>query len=93
MAPPAAIHVLPDSDTSVFSIPDRLTLQGVAKRRAAEVKLVAGVAALADVEAFKGRTHHLHKPRAKRWDRKSCLGSSTAVPAHASSSQPISRLG
>jgi len=71
MAPPAAIDVLPESDTSVFTVPDRLTIQGVAKRRAAEGKLVAGVAALADVEAFKGRTSHLHKAKAKRWDRKS----------------------
>jgi len=61
---------LPESDTSTFTVPGRLTVQGVAKRRAAEGRLVAGVAALADVERFKGRTAHLHKAKAKRWDRK-----------------------
>jgi len=70
MAPPAAIEVLPESDTSTFTLPDRLTIQGVAKRRAAEGRLVAGVAAVADVERFKGRTVHSHKAKARRWDRK-----------------------
>lgn len=69
MAPPAAIDVLPESDTTTFTQPDRLTIQGVAKRRAAEGRLVAGVAAIADVERFKGRSVHAHKPKAKRWDR------------------------
>ena len=69
MAPPAAIEVLAETDTSTFTIPDRLTLQSVAKRRAASGKVNAGVAAAADVEAFKGATQHLHKPKAKRWDR------------------------
>lgn len=69
MAPPAAIDVLPESDTSTFTLPDRLTIQGVAKRRAAEGRLVAGVAALADVHRFKGRKVHAHKPKARRWDR------------------------
>ena len=69
MAPLAAIDVLPESDTSTFTLPDRLTIQGVAKRRAAEGRLVAGVAALADVDRFKGRSVHSHKPKARRWDR------------------------
>jgi aromatic amino acid aminotransferase I len=69
MAPPGAIDVLPESDTSTFTLPDRLTIQGVAKRRAAEGRLVAGVAALADVDRFKGRSVHSHKPKARRWDR------------------------
>lgn len=74
MAPPAAIDVLPESDTTTFTQPDRLTIQGVAKRRAAEGRLVAGVAAIADVERFKGRSVHAHKPKAKRWDREySCF--------------------
>lgn len=73
MAPPAAIDVLPESDTSTFTLPDRLTIQGVAKRRAAEGRLVAGVAALADVDRFKGRSVHAHKPKARRWDREYCL--------------------
>ena len=68
MAPPAAIEVLPESDTSTFTIPDRLTIQSVAKRRAASGKLLAGVAAAANVGTFKGQTHHLHKSKAKRWD-------------------------
>lgn len=70
MAPPAAIDVLPESDTSTFTLPDRLTIQGVAKRRAVEGRLVAGVAAVADVDRFKGRTVHAHKAKARRWDRK-----------------------
>ena len=65
MAPPAAII----DEMSTFDPPADLTIGGIAKRRAAEGKLIAGVAALADVEAFKGRLHHIHKPRAKRWDR------------------------
>ena len=68
MGAPARIEVLPETDTTTFTIPDRLTLENVAKRRGASGKLVAGVAAVADVEAFKGRTQHSHKPNAKRWD-------------------------
>ena len=69
MGAPAAIEVLPETDTTSFTIPDRLTIENVAKRRAASGKLIAGVAAIADVEVFKGKTHHLYKPKAKRWDR------------------------
>jgi aromatic amino acid aminotransferase I len=58
-----------ETDTQPYTIPDRLTIQNIAKRRAASGKLIAGVAATADLEAFKGRTSHLHKPSAKRWDR------------------------
>lgn len=68
MGAPAAIEVWPETDTTTFTIPDRLTIQSVAKRRAASGKLIAGVAAVADVEAFKGKTQHLHKPKSKRWD-------------------------
>ncbi|WPH02659.1 putative aromatic aminotransferase Aro8 [Acrodontium crateriforme] len=70
MAPPAAIEVLAESDTATFTIPDRLRIQTVAKRRAASGKLVAGIAAPADLEAYKGRTNHLHKSAAKRWDHR-----------------------
>lgn len=76
MAPPAAtidVEVLPETDTSTFTIPDRLTIQSVAKRRAASGQLIAGVAAPADLDQFKGRTSHRHKPNAKRWDRESSL--------------------
>jgi hypothetical protein len=59
-----------ETDTQPFTVPDRLTVQNIAKRRAASGKLIAGVAAVADLEAFKGRTSHLHKRPAKRWDRK-----------------------
>ena len=68
MVPPAAIEVYAESDTSTFTVPDRLTIQNVAKRRAASGRLIAGVAAVADVDAFKGRTAHLHKPKAKKFD-------------------------
>jgi len=71
MAPPAAtFDVRPESDTSTFVTPDRLTIQNVAKRRAASGLLRAGVAATADVEAFKGLTQHLHKAKARRWDHR-----------------------
>ncbi|KAK5172127.1 Aromatic/aminoadipate aminotransferase 1 [Saxophila tyrrhenica] len=70
MAPPAAIETFPETDTTSFTVPDRLTIQHVAKRRAASGKLVAGVAAVADIDAFKGRTQHLHKGKAKRWDHR-----------------------
>ena len=69
MAPPIAVSVEADSDTSAVTIPNPLTLESVAKRRAAQGKLLAGVAATADTAAFKGFAHD-HKPRAKRWDRK-----------------------
>lgn len=72
MVPPAAtidVSVYPETDTTTFTIPDRLTIQAIAKRRAASGKLIAGVAAAADLEQYKGRTSHLHKPLAKRWDR------------------------
>ena len=69
-AAPQAIEVLPETDTTTFTIPDRLTIERIAKRRAAAGKLVAGVAAVADFETFKGKTSHLHKPVAKRWYRK-----------------------
>ncbi|KAK3615874.1 Aromatic/aminoadipate aminotransferase 1 [Elasticomyces elasticus] len=70
MAPPSAIEVLPETDTSTFTVPDRLTIQAIAKRRAASGKLIAGVAAAADIGSFKGRTHHLHKHPANRWDHR-----------------------
>ncbi|SMY24958.1 unnamed protein product [Zymoseptoria tritici ST99CH_1A5] len=74
MAPPAAtidVHYLgAETDTQPYTIPDRLTLQTVAKRRAASGKLIAGVAATADLDTFKGRTSHSHKDLAKRWDHR-----------------------
>lgn len=65
MAPAATVvdctvhvpEISPDSDTDTttctLTIPARLTIQGVAKRRAASGKLIAGVAAPADLELFK----------------------------------------
>ena len=64
---PIDVQVLPETDTSTFTIPDRLTIQSVAKRRAASGKLVAGVAAWAEIDVFKGKGHGI-KPLAKRWD-------------------------
>lgn len=69
MAPPSAIEVTAESDTTGITIPNPLTIQGVQKRRAASGRLVAGVAAVADVETFKGLKQHSHKPSARRWDR------------------------
>jgi aromatic amino acid aminotransferase I len=73
MAPPSAIDVDVQAidDTTAITIPNPLTLDDVSARREATGKLIAGVAAVANVEQFKGEKHHLHKPKAKRWDRKS----------------------
>lgn len=59
-----------ETDTSALTIPNPLTVHGVAKRRSASGKLVAGTAAVADIDTFKGRAQHLHKPKAKRWDHR-----------------------
>ena len=69
MEPLQPIKSLPETDTTTFTIPDRLTIQNVAKRRAASGRLVAGVAAVADLDSFKGRGQHAHKGKAKKWDR------------------------
>jgi aromatic amino acid aminotransferase I len=72
MAPPSAIDVDVQAidDTTAITVPNPLTLDDVSARREATGKLIAGVAAVANVEQFKGEKHHLHKPKAKRWDRK-----------------------
>lgn len=70
MAPPSAIEVVPETDTTGFTRPNPLTVSSVAKRRAATGKLIAGVAAVADVETYKGHTSHLYKPKAKRLDHR-----------------------
>lgn len=72
MSPPGAIDVDVQAidDTTAVTIPNPLTLESVATRRAATGKLIAGVAAVANVDSFKGEKQHLHKPRAKRWDRR-----------------------
>ncbi|KAF2858755.1 PLP-dependent transferase [Piedraia hortae CBS 480.64] len=49
-------------------VPPRLTVDTVAKRRAAAGYIKYGAAAVAHVELYKGRTSHLHKPLARRWD-------------------------
>lgn len=60
MAPPAAIDSLrveayADTDATAIPIPERLTIEKVAKRRAASGTLKAGVAASADLSRFKVR--------------------------------------
>jgi hypothetical protein len=72
MSPPSAIDVDVQAidDTTAITIPNPLTLEDVTARREATGKLIAGVAAVANVEQFKGDRHHNHKPKAKRWDRK-----------------------
>ena len=57
-------------DTTGIVIPDVLTVDGVQALRTRAGKLVAGTAAKADIELFKGVGRHAHKPKAKRWDRK-----------------------
>ena len=68
MSPPAAT-VEAASDTQAIVIPDPLTIEGIDARRAKLPKLKAGVAAPSDVEVFKGKGQHVHKPLAKTWDR------------------------
>jgi len=72
MAPPPSldIGVYADSDISATTIPDPLTINGIEKRRKAAGRLIAGTAALADIELFKGRIRHQHKPLARRIDCK-----------------------
>lgn len=69
MSPPAATLEAVD-DVHAIQIPDPLTIEGIHARRAKLPKLKAGVAAPSDVEAFKGKGQHAHKPTASRWDRK-----------------------
>ena len=70
MAPPSAVDVQAIDDTTAVTIPNPLTIESVKTRRDATGKLVAGVAAVANVDQFKGEKEHVHKPKAKRWDRK-----------------------
>jgi aromatic amino acid aminotransferase I len=76
MSPPSAIDVDVQAidDTTAITIPNPLTLEDVTARREATGKLIAGVAAVANVEQFKGDKHHKHKPKAKRWDRECQFG-------------------
>ncbi|KAI9695638.1 MAG: Aromatic/aminoadipate aminotransferase 1 [Bogoriella megaspora] len=67
MAPPVAVEIKADSDTSAIVIPDPLTIGNVAKSRTAAGKLIAGVAAPTHSSRFKANRHE-HKPKAKRWD-------------------------
>ncbi|KAK5173961.1 Aromatic/aminoadipate aminotransferase 1, partial [Cryomyces antarcticus] len=67
MAPPSAIEVEATSDTSAIVIPDPLTINGVPGRRAKSGRLIAGTAAPANSDMFKGHGHG-HKPMAHRWD-------------------------
>lgn len=67
MAPHTAVEIPPGT------VPERLTAQSISKRRAASGTLVAGVGAPADVAQFKGRSAHLHKAKARRWDRMQLL--------------------
>lgn len=57
------------TDTSAVTLPDPLTIDAIQARRTAAGKLVAGTAAVADIELFKGRHEHAHKPPAKSWSR------------------------
>lgn len=71
MAPPSAtgVEVYGDTDTSGVTLPNPLNLHGIPKRRAAAGKLIAGIAAVSNIESFKGEAQHLHKHKARRWDR------------------------
>ncbi|KAF4548317.1 Aromatic amino acid aminotransferase-like protein [Elsinoe fawcettii] len=71
MAPPGInVEVLAETDTTAVTLPEPLTIPGIGKRRTAAGRLIAGVAAAADVEAFKGITSHGHKSLARRWDHR-----------------------
>ncbi|KAI7219701.1 aromatic amino acid aminotransferase 1 [Hortaea werneckii] len=47
-----------------------LTIRDIFERRTQSPRLVAGVAAVADVDSYKIRPKFSHKPMAKRWDHK-----------------------
>ncbi|PNS21837.1 Aromatic amino acid aminotransferase [Sphaceloma murrayae] len=71
MAPPGIdVEVVGVTDTTAVTLPEPLSLLGIDKRRTAAGKLIAGVAAVSDVESFKGITSHSHKPLARRWDHR-----------------------
>lgn len=60
-------------DTTAIILPNPLTLNSVEARRTKAGRLVAGVAAPADIELFKGLGHHSHKPLARRWEGRLAL--------------------
>lgn len=68
MAPPTAIDVHADSDTSAIVLPNPLDINGITENRKKAGKLMAGVAAYSDSDHFKSPWTHT-KPKAKRWDR------------------------
>ena len=68
--PPSAVALEAEDDTTGVFIPDVLTVDSVKALRGKSGKLVAGVAAKADIELFKGRGRHEKKAKAKRWDRR-----------------------
>lgn len=70
MSPPGAVTVQAADDTTGITLPDPLTVNDVEELRTRAGKLKAGTAARADIELFKGKGRHAHKPLAKRWDRK-----------------------
>lgn len=56
------------TDTTAVTLPDPLTINGVEARRTKAGRLVAGVAAPADFELFKGLGSHGHKAMARDWE-------------------------
>lgn len=84
MAPPSATEgpreVTAVTDTQGVVFPNPLTLDGIPIRRTKAGRLVAGVAAASDIELFKGRTQHSHKPKAKRWDGSSSTTTLAFLP-------------
>jgi aromatic amino acid aminotransferase I len=72
MAPPSAIEVTAESDTSGFTLPNPLTApvqsNEIHGRRKKTNKAQWGTAAPADTANFRLRSHS-HKPMAKKWDR------------------------
>lgn len=69
MPPPPAAEAVGVTDTTGLTLPDPLTINNVEALRTKQGRLVAGVAAKADIELFKGIGRHTHKPKAKNWDR------------------------
>ena len=67
--PPSATSLEAEDDTTGVLIPDPLTVDSVRALRTKSGKLVAGTAAKADIELFKGTGRHGKKPKAKRWER------------------------
>jgi aromatic amino acid aminotransferase I len=75
MAPPSAIEVLAETDTTGITIPNPLTApiasNDILGRRKQTNRTQWGIAAASDTANFRLKSYE-SKRKAKRWDRKDC---------------------